>query len=94
MPLTGVETVQLKVVTTPETVADPFGEQTAALDTGPEVITFINPFGAVAPTVPVTTAVKISEPPNVGVEVLETVTVGITGATLTPGAESEAVPAL
>ena len=94
MPLIGVETVQLNVVTTPEEDADPFDEQTAALKIGPDVITLINPLGATAPTVPVTTALNVREPPSVGVELVETVTVGVEGATTMPVGVRDAVPEL
>ena len=42
----------------------------------------ITPVGATAPRVPVTVAIKSSEPPRVGVELVLMATVGATGETV------------
>jgi len=86
--------VQLNVVTTPTEVAGPFDAHSAALGTGPDVTTVINPLGATAPVVPVTITLNINEPPSVGVELLDITTDGVAKATLTPVGEKVAEPAL
>ena len=47
----------------------------------PEIANVITPAGAAAFALPVTVAVKVTEPPRVGVEVLVRTTVGVAAAT-------------
>lgn len=60
-------------------------------DIGSEIAKLIAPVGATAPVVPVTVAVKSSDPPRIGVEVVLIATPGVTGATAIDPAEEVTV---
>lgn len=60
----------------------------------PEIAKLITPAGAAALALPVTVAVKVTEPPRVGVELLVRTTVGVAAATVVALVEATTPTAL